>query len=110
MSRHLLLAAISIAALGVPLWAAAKEITELKSLDLTVPVSDKMFPAGPGADAINENCLTCHSQDHVMNQPTLTREGWKEVVEKMVVSYKAPIEEEDQKTIVDYLVRIKGKP
>lgn len=48
-------------------------------------------------------------EDHVMNQPSLTKAGWEEVVEKMIKAYKAPISEEDASTIVDYLVRIKGK-
>ena len=36
---------------------------ELKSLKLDLPDSDRMFPAGPGSDAINNNCLACHSAD-----------------------------------------------
>jgi hypothetical protein len=93
----------------LPLVGSAKPITDLKSLKLDVPAPDQMFPDGPGADAINANCLVCHSEDHVMNQPSLTKEGWEEVVEKMIKAYKAPISEEDASTIVDYLVRIKGK-
>jgi hypothetical protein len=98
------------AALLVSLAGGAAPITELKSLKLDVPVPDTMFPDCPGADAINANCLTCHSEDHVMNQPSLTKAGWEEVVEKMIKAYKALISEEDASTIVDYLVRIKGKP
>jgi mono/diheme cytochrome c family protein len=88
----------------------AGQIKELKSLNLDVPVPDEMFPPGPGADAINGNCLACHSADHVMNQPSLTKEGWEEVVEKMITAYKAPISEKDASHIVDYLARLKGKP
>ena len=43
-----------------------------------------------------------------MNQPSLSKAGWTEVVEKMVKGYKAPITEEDQAKIVDYLYTIKG--
>jgi len=32
-------------------------ITALKSPKVDVPASDAMFPAGPGSDAINNNCL-----------------------------------------------------
>jgi hypothetical protein len=109
MLRRTLLALTLSAALLLPLAVRAKPITDLKSLKLDVPVPDKMFPDGPGADAINANCLVCHSEDHVMNQPSLTKEGWEEVVEKMIKAYKAPISEEDASAIVDYLVRIKGK-
>jgi hypothetical protein len=86
----------------------AATVTILKSLKLDVPTSDAMFPPGPGSDAINNNCLACHSADHVMNQPSLSREGWQEVVNKMITAYKAPIAPDDAKAIVDYLVHIKG--
>ena len=83
-------------------------ITALKSLKLDVPTSDTMFPAGPGSDAINNNCLACHSADHVLKQPSLSREAWKEIVDKMITAYKAPVSPDDAKTIVDYLVRTNG--
>ena len=35
------------------------------------------FPDGPGADAINGNCLPCHSADHIFNQPNLPKETWE---------------------------------
>jgi hypothetical protein len=82
---------------------------ELKSTKVEYPASDAMFP-GPGADAINNNCLACHSADHVMNQPLLSEEGWKEVVHKMVTAYKAPIAPDDEKLIVEYLVKVKSAP
>jgi hypothetical protein len=85
----------------------AATITTLKSLKLDVPSSDAMFP-GPGSDAINNNCLACHSADHVLNQPSLPREAWQEVVNKMITAYKAPISPDDAKAIVDYLARTKG--
>jgi hypothetical protein len=79
----------------------------LSSTKVEYPTADAMFP-GEGADAINNNCLACHSADHVMNQPLLSEEGWKEVVHKMVTAYKAPIAPEDEKLIVDYLDRVKS--
>jgi len=114
MSRFMLpvlaLALMSVSGLAISVASQAAPIKELKSLPLEMPSADKMFPAGPGADQMNSNCLTCHSEDHVMNQPSLNKEGWEEVVHKMVVAYKAPITPEDQEAIVDYLVRVKGKP
>ena len=80
----------------------------LPSPKVDVPTSDTLFPAGPGSDAINNNCLACHSADHVLNQPSLSREAWQEVVNKMITAYKAPVTPDDAKAIVDYLVRIKG--
>jgi hypothetical protein len=67
-----------------------------------------MFPAGPGADAMNGNCLACHSANHTLNQPTLPRNVWAEAVDKMINVYKAPITPQDAATIVDYLARTTG--
>jgi mono/diheme cytochrome c family protein len=100
-----------IAALGLALSlypVQAASITALKSLKLDVPTSDAMFPPGPGSDAMNNNCLACHSADHVLNQPSLSREAWQEVVNKMITAYGAPVSPEDAKAIVDYLARTKG--
>ena len=82
---------------------------ELKSTKVEYPTSDVMFP-GNGADAINNNCLACHSADHVLYQPLLSKETWTEVVHKMVTAYKAPISPDDEKQIVDYLARTKSIP
>ena len=86
----------------------AATITTLNSLKLDVPTSDAMFPAGSGSEPINNNCLACHSADHVLNQPSLSREAWQEVVNKMITAYKAPVSADDAKAIVDYLTRTKG--
>lgn len=85
---------------------APRQLVSPPEVDL--PFGDAAFPDGKGVQAMNDNCLACHSVDHVMNQPSLSREGWDEVVKKMVRAYKAPISPEDQKQIVDYLAAIKG--
>jgi hypothetical protein len=68
-----------------------------------------MFADGPGSDAINNNCLACHSAGMVLNQPTLTKEAWAGIVHKMIAVYKAPVSDEDAATIVAYLTRTKGE-
>jgi hypothetical protein len=93
----------------LPHLGQASGITTLKSPKVDVPTSDTMFPAGPGSDEINNNCLACHSADHVLNQPSLSRTAWQEVVNKMITAYKAPVSPNDAKAIVDYLARTKGK-
>ena len=82
---------------------------KLKSTKVEYPTSDVMFP-GDGADAINNNCLACHSADHVLYQPLLSRENWAEVVHKMGTAYKAPISPDDEKQIVEYLAKTKSIP
>lgn len=108
MQRILLAAAVICGVVVPPLAGHAAPLTELKSLNLDVPTSDAMVPPGPGADAVNNNCLACHSADHLMTQPSLPKETWEEIVHKMITAYKAPISPEDATAIVDYLARTKG--
>ena len=79
----------------------------IKSTTVDLPAGDALFP-GPGADAINNNCLACHSADMVLNQPAFPRATWDAEVHKMINTYKAPVDEKDVGAIVDYLARTKG--
>ena len=107
MSSSLLPAAIVICALSTPLMARAASPIELKPVKVDLPDSDRMFK-GPGADAINNNCLACHSAGMVLNQPELSKQAWAAEVNKMINAYKAPVAPEDVGAIVDYLNRVKG--
>lgn len=80
----------------------------LKSLSVELPDSDRAFPPGPGVEVAQANCVACHSVGMVMNQPALSHATWETEVHKMVAAYKAPVSDEDAKTIVAYLDRIKG--
>jgi hypothetical protein len=93
---------------SMPLAARAATPFELKSVKLDLPDSDRMFPEGPGSDAINNNCLACHSAGMVLNQPALSKQAWTAEVNKMINNYKAPVAPEDVSTIVDYLTALKG--
>jgi mono/diheme cytochrome c family protein len=81
---------------------------ELKSVKIDLPDSDRMFADGPGSDAINNNCLACHSADMVLNQPALPKQAWAAEVNKMIHNYGAPVAPEDVDAIVDYLATLKG--
>jgi hypothetical protein len=107
MFRNLLAAVIALGAVTMPLTARAASPIELKSVKVDLPDSDRMFP-GPGADAINNNCLACHSAGMVLNQPELSKQAWMAEVNKMITAYKAPVAPEDVGAIVDYLDRVKG--
>lgn len=87
-------------------WAAAP--LELKSVTVDLPNSDRTFPPGPGSDAVNNNCLACHSADMVLNQPAMSKAAWVAEVNKMVTAYKAPVAPEDVGAIVDYLTSLRG--
>ena len=77
----------------------------LRSVNVDFPNRDRQFE-GPGADVVNNNCLTCHSAGMVLTQPRLPRAVWQAEVEKMRNTYKAPVDAEDVPAIVDYLVTL----
>jgi hypothetical protein len=108
MVRTLLPIALVMGVAFVPVCAQAQSQLSLKSVSVDLPPGDAMFPNGPGADAINNNCLACHSPDMVLNQPALSKAQWEAQVNLMRTAYKAPIDPKDAAAIVDYLVSIKG--
>jgi cytochrome c553 len=108
MLRNLLPAVVLLSVTSMPLAARAATAFELKSVKIDLPDSDRMFPDGPGSDAINNNCLACHSADMVLNQPSLSRQAWTAEVNKMIQNYRAPIASEDVGAIVEYLTALKG--
>ena len=61
MVRALLPIALVAGVALAPFCAQAESQLSLKSVNLDLPPGDGMFPNGPGADAINNNCLACHS-------------------------------------------------
>jgi hypothetical protein len=107
MLRHVLATGVLTCAVLVPTCAWVQDLTVLKSESVDLPLSDRQFE-GPGADAINNNCLACHSADMVLNQPTLSKATWEAEVHKMINVYKAPVAEEDIAPIVAYLAKIRG--
>ena len=109
MVRALLPIAVVVGVAFAPFCAQAQSQLSLKSVNVDLPPGDGMFPNGPGADTINNNCLACHSADMVLNQPALPMTQWHAEVDKMRAAYKAPIDQKDVGSIVDYLVSIKGK-
>src|ERR1700722_1769904 len=108
MSRNLLRVVILLGTATMPLAASAAAVSELNSVKVDLPDSDRMFPDAPGSDAINNNCLACHSAGMVLNQPELSKPAWAAEVNKMISVYKAPVAPEDVGPIVEYLSRVKG--
>jgi cytochrome c553 len=81
----------------------------IKSTSVDLPPGDSLFPGGASADAVNNNCLACHSSDMVLNQPALPRATWEAEVRKMITAYRAPVDESDVPAIVDYLAKTKDQ-
>jgi len=109
MARALLPIALVVGVAFAPVCARAESQLSLKSVSVDLPPGDDMFPDGPGADAINNNCLACHSADMVLNQPALPMTQWHAEVDKMRTAYKAPIDPKDVDAILEYLVSVKGE-
>ena len=112
-----ILAGVVLAIIGhpgpkdLPLPAAAAAMTNaprtfvLKSVSVDLPTSDITFPGGAAADAINANCL---SAGMVLTQPNLAKAAWAAEVDKMIHTFKAPIDQQNAGAIVDYLSETKG--
>ena len=64
---------------------------------------------GPEATTVLANCSGCHSLDYVqMNSRFMKRAGWEAEVHKMVAVMGAPVSDDDQKHLVEYLTREYG--
>ena len=108
MGRALLPISLVVGVAFALVGAQAESQLSLKSVSVDLPPGDDMFANGPGADAMNNNCLACHSADMVLNQPALPMTQWHAEVDKMRTAYKAPIDPKDVGAILDNLVSIKG--
>jgi mono/diheme cytochrome c family protein len=60
--------------------------------------------AGAGAEVTTSRCIICHSLEYIpANAPAMDRTGWQKTVQKMRERFGAPIDEEEARTILDYL-------
>jgi len=108
MRRKILpIALVAGAAMTLPA-AQAKTRIVLKSVEVTLPQSDRGLPEGPGREVVLNNCFTCHSAGMILNQPALPKATWEAEVAKMRNVYKARVDDKDVSAIVDYLTAVKG--
>jgi len=92
---------------AAPAWSTDR--LAIKSTTVELSAGDNLFPGEASAEAINNNCLACHSADMVLNQPALPKATWEAEAHKRINVYKAPIDKADDPAIVTYLEKIKGK-
>lgn len=71
--------------------------------DVEVPYIAYEIKMGEGFDAVQANCLMCHSFGYIINQGPQSKKFWEEKVQKMIVHFKAPMTEKDKVTVVNYL-------
>lgn len=90
------IALVTIAALAASAAAAADE-TRIRMTE------------APETPTLVANCSGCHSLDYIqMNSKFMKRATWEAEVHKMVAVMGAPVSEDDQKRLVEYLVREYG--
>lgn len=77
-----------------------------KRLSVALPDAEGLLPEryGVSSEAVNNNCLACHSAAMITAQPRLSRVQWGETIAKMRTVYAAPIDPADDKAILDWLV------
>ena len=71
--------------------------------DVAVPYISYEIKMGKGFDAVQANCLMCHSFGYIINQGPQSRDFWLKKIEKMITHFKAPMTKEDIVTVNDYL-------
>jgi mono/diheme cytochrome c family protein len=95
--RKMLILMATAASLAPALCAA-------ETLTYSLPEETATLRAGLGQETAQNNCAACHSVDYIERQPPkMGRAFWEGVVEKMIASYHAQIDEPDAAAIVDYL-------
>ena len=94
--------------ISLALWAAlaAAGASLAKPLSYMLPDETAAFRPGPGVEAAQNNCASCHSADYINFQPPNKGQAfWDAEVQKMIKAYHAPIDEKDAKSITDYLAK-----
>ena len=118
MSKMLTLsAAIALASVlgsgmaGAGTRAKAADRPRLTSTSVSLPTDYEVeYPAGPEAQAMNDNCRACHSPSMVLVQPSLSQADWGKIVHKMIDVYTAPIDPADLPKIMTYLGSLPAAP
>ena len=75
-------------------------------VSLEMPHTEPLLPPGPNREQFHIACTTCHSTRLVLTQPKLTAAQWTASVQKMVKVYGAPVNSDQEKAIVAYLLAI----
>jgi mono/diheme cytochrome c family protein len=70
----------------------------------SLPEETAALAPGPGVEAVQNNCVSCHSADYIAMQPLKKgRAFWEAEVTKMIKVYGAPVDAADATAITEYL-------
>jgi len=78
-------------------------------VSIELPHADLELPPGPNRDRFQVSCTLCHSPRLPLTQPPFAEKQWAEVVHKMVATYGAPMDAEEEREVVTYLTAVHGK-
>jgi sulfite dehydrogenase (cytochrome) subunit B len=68
-------------------------------------LAQSLLAPGDGEDAVETSCSICHSLSYIpMNSRFMTAKVWTAEVDKMRNAFGAPIDDDNAKQIVSYLV------
>jgi hypothetical protein len=98
---------IASLAAGVVICGSAFAVVKVIQLPADpVQLTPSMLPGYAKAQA---QCVACHSAEYMLFQPATAPRGyWENMVKRMKVVFKAPVNDEDMPVIVDYLVKTYG--
>src|SRR6202048_1302014 len=91
MRKQILAIGCLTAGLSASTPALVQQLPAIKSTTVDLPSGASLFPGGARADAINNNCLACHSADMVLNQPALPKSVWQGGGAQMIQRHKEPV-------------------
>jgi cytochrome c5 len=108
--KNLLMIVMILMLAAVPVIVRSQEQTNEKDAvhSIELPVIPVQLKTGPGLDKVSTLCNICHSTDYITMQPPFPRATWSAEVNKMIKVMGAPINEDDAKTIINYLVAAYG--
>ena len=99
-----LIAAIFISVISMQLNAASIEAVDKSTVkSINLPAIEVDLKEGAGKDKVAVFCNICHSADYITMQPQFPADTWSAIVHKMIVVYGAPVNEDDSRTIINYL-------
>jgi sulfite dehydrogenase (cytochrome) subunit B len=104
MKSLLMISTIVIIIVTFPLLVAGQESQDKEVIhSIELPAIQVQLNPGPGLDKVSSLCNVCHTLKYITMQPAFPRATWTAEVNKMIKVMGAPINDEDAKTIIDYL-------
>jgi len=95
--------------LGAGLASAASPAWKWSRVSVELPADRVLFRPGDGMEMANSRCLSCHSADMVLYQPSLTLDEWTAEINKMRTVYGAAVEAAQVEALARYLHGINGR-